>query len=130
MKTMQLSLVLMVSLALAHVALSQEPTMVLKHKEISQHQRPLVTFKHELHMKKIECDECHHEYDKYGNRRGGEDKAQSCANCHGNPSKSDKKVLPLTEAFHAQCKKCHESLIVGKTESGPIMCGDCHVRQQ
>ncbi len=129
MKIVQLGLVLVVSLVLAHLAFSQEPIIVLKHKEISPHQRPLVTFKHDVH-ERIECIGCHHDYDEYGNNRGGEDKAQSCTNCHGNPSISNKRVLPLTEAFHAQCKKCHESMIEARKKSGPIMCGDCHVRQQ
>lgn len=110
------------------VAFSQEATMVLKHKQITTHERTPVTFNHEQHASRLDCIQCHHDYDKYGNNRGGEDKAQMCSNCHGKPG-GEKKVLPLTEAFHAQCKKCHERIKAEGKTSGPVMCGECHVRK-
>ena len=131
MKTVQLISAFVMSLFLVHLAFSQEATMILKHKEAGPHQRPLVNFNHELHANdKIDCITCHHDYDQYGNNRGGEDKAQSCANCHSNPANPNKRLIPLTEAFHAQCKNCHESLMKANKASGPIMCGECHMRQK
>ena len=131
MKIEHLILALVMSLFLAHAAFCQEDTMVLNHKEAGPHQRPLVTFDHALHATdKIDCITCHHEYDQYGNNKGGEDKAQSCANCHSNPANPNKRLVPLTDAFHAQCKKCHESLLSAEKASGPIMCGECHIKKQ
>lgn len=106
---------------------SQDPMMVMEHKEIGPHERPLVDFNHDKHTVSLECIRCHHDYDQHGNNRGGDDKAQSCSTCH-NPSAQPKK-LPLREAFHAQCKGCHEVMWEQGRKSGPVTCGECHVRK-
>lgn len=108
-------------------AFSQDAVMTLMHKEIASHQRSPVKFNHEAHSGKLDCARCHHDFDKYLNNRGGEDKAQPCANCHGKPAV--KNVPPMTEAFHGQCKRCHEDLRSEGVASGPVMCGECHVRK-
>lgn len=107
-------------------AFSQDAMMVLDHKELGLHQRPLVHFNHEKHSANMECLRCHHDYDRYGNNKGGE--GQSCAVCHAKTA-SEKDLLPLDQAFHAQCKSCHEALHSQVPESGPVMCGECHVRK-
>jgi hypothetical protein len=107
------------------VVFSQEAMIMLEHKEIAPHERPPVQFNHERHADVLECLRCHHDYDEYHNNTGGEDKAQSCSACHG----TKKDLLPLTEAFHTQCKSCHELLISKGSPSGPVMCGECHVRR-
>jgi hypothetical protein len=32
--------------------------------------------------------------------------------------------LSLKDAFHSQCKCCHENM-----KAGPVTCGECHVRK-
>lgn len=108
------------------LAYSQEDSMALNHRELGLHERPLVAFSHKRHAANIECLRCHHDYDAYSNNRGGEDKAQSCANCHSTDAK--KRLPPLAEAFHAQCKGCHEKSEAKGKSGGPVMCGECHVR--
>jgi hypothetical protein len=110
---------------LVSAALSQDPMMILDHKELGPHQRPLVHFDHEQHSNKIECQHCHHDYDQYGNNRGGE--GRPCADCH-NPG-AGKTTLGLKDAFHAQCKSCHLNAREAGRPSGPIMCGECHKRR-
>lgn len=106
---------------------SQDSVIVMEHKEIGPHERPIVQFNHDKHTASLECIRCHHDFDQFGNNRGGEDKAQPCASCH-NPSAQPAK-LPLKEAFHAQCKGCHESMWKQGRKSGPVTCGECHVRK-
>jgi len=107
----------------ASLGFSQEDLMVLNHQQLGFHQRPLVRFSHARHMDAIDCSRCHHDYDQYGANIGGE--GQACSECHGvnkaNP-------VPLTRAFHVQCKGCHLELIRKDRTSGPIMCGQCHQR--
>jgi predicted CXXCH cytochrome family protein len=125
--------VVVVSLAMVGMMLwgvpvrSQDLMIVMEHKDAGPHERPLVQFNHEKHSSTLECLRCHHDFDQFGNNRGGEDKAQPCAGCH-NPSAQPKK-LPLKEAFHAQCKGCHESMGQQGRKSGPVTCGECHVRK-
>jgi Class III cytochrome C family len=107
------------------LAFSQEAVMVLDHKEIGPHQRPLIQFNHEKHSTNLECLRCHHDYDKYGNVRGSE--GQACIECHGKTA--GKKYTPLTDLFHVQCKSCHEAMRARGEPSGPVMCGECHVRK-
>jgi len=118
-------LVMIVAVFSAPFAFSQEAVMDLDHKEIGPHQRPLVQFSHEKHSAVLECLRCHHDYDKYGNVKGSE--GQACTECHG--QKSGKKAIPLADLFHAQCKGCHEATRSSGEPSGPVMCGECHVKK-
>lgn len=120
-------LVLMVLVLFVSPVFSQEAVMMLNHQVIGAHERAPVKFNHEQHSGKLECKRCHHDYDEYLNNKGGEDTAQACTACHGAAGK--KNLPPLTEAFHAQCKKCHEELRAEKKSSGPVMCGECHVKK-
>ena len=105
-----------------------DPEFLLNHREIGEHQRPKVLFKHDAHAKeyKIDCINCHHDYDANGNNKGGE--GEACSACHS-PSGKGKAALPLTEAFHRQCKSCHEDTRMKDRPKGPVMCGECHVRK-
>jgi len=126
MKHGQYALIVSLLVLSVPVAFCQDDVMVLNHQELGAHERSLVKFNHEQHAGKIECVRCHHDYDEYLNSRGGEDKAQPCANCH--KPNSTKRTPSLLDAFHAQCKDCHaKTRAKGKT-TGPIMCGDCHVK--
>ncbi|HEX9204869.1 MAG TPA: cytochrome c3 family protein [Candidatus Deferrimicrobiaceae bacterium] len=80
-------------------------------KEIQKQKAP-VTFTHKAHGEKVKaCADCHH-----ADKAGAE---QKCAKCHGD--KTDGKKLSLKEAFHTQCKGCHQ-----KEKKGPTKCDDCH----
>ncbi|HEY5996930.1 MAG TPA: cytochrome c3 family protein [Candidatus Deferrimicrobiaceae bacterium] len=72
-----------------------------------------VFFTHKAHGEKflVGCAKCHH--------NNSEGKEQKCSACHG--PKTVEKKLALKEAFHTQCKGCHE-----KQKKGPVKCVACH----
>ena len=106
-------------------AFSQDAVMVMNHKELDPHQRPLVQFNHEQHAAKMDCVQCHHDYDEYRNNKGGE--GGVCADCHvQNPTDGR---LSLLEAFHGQCKGCHEVMQREGKPNTPVTCGECHIRK-
>jgi len=87
-------------------------------------QRPAAVFKHDEHNETAgieECNECHHVYEdgKLLEYESSED--MRCADCHGLEAEGN--MPSLVKAFHGNCKGCHET-----QKSGPIMCGECHVR--
>lgn len=125
MRCGRLLLIVVLFIALAPLAFSQESLMILDHEELGKHQRPLVEFDHEKHVSKVDCLQCHHDYDAYLNNRGGE--GQPCGTCHGPVATRD--AISLKDAFHAQCKGCHEIMIQASKPSGPVTCGGCHVRK-
>ena len=103
---------------------AQEDVMVLPGREPATLQRPAVTFSHARHAEELECLRCHHDYDAMGNNTGGD--GQSCADCH-TPSGGENPI-PLTLAFHMQCKGCHQDLNTAGGKALPVMCGQCHIR--
>jgi len=125
MKYAKLFSVFLVVAAFEPAAFSQDAVMVLSHAEFGKHQRPPVTFEHEVHAAKIDCMRCHHDFDAYYNNRGGE--GQQCVECHD--VRSEDGSLSLEEAFHLQCKGCHELFRYQGRKAGGIMCGECHVRK-
>jgi hypothetical protein len=123
-----LATVLLSALVQAH---AQEEVYLLKHEEVfGPLQRPPVTFPHERHMEVTEdkgCGACHHLYDEKTGRLYYEQGEESpCADCHGlrktGPSRS------LLWAYHGTCTGCHRTLAKGGRQSGPTMCGGCHLR--
>ena len=106
-------------------AFSQEDMVVIDESVFAKPQRPPAVFKHDEHneLAGIEtCDECHHVYDDDGKLVEDESSEdQSCSECHDLQTSDGKPVL--MKAFHANCKGCHL-----KEKKGPIMCGQCHVR--
>ena len=126
MKSLKVPLVLVFAFLVVSTGFPQEEIIELKHKELAPHQRPLVQFAHGEHGGIIECARCHHDYGEYGVNFGGDD-GQACSECHGmnlaNP-------VPLVRALHLQCKNCHKELIAKGEKSGPIMCGNCHVKKE
>lgn len=126
MKSLKVYLVIISVFFGVSAVFCQEEIIVINHPDLGLHQRPLVHFNHEEHEGIIECARCHHDYDEYGANQGGED-GQDCSECHGriplNP-------VPLVRALHIQCKNCHSELIAKDQKSGPIMCGQCHVKKR
>ena len=92
-------------------------------------QRPPVMFiekYHDQHMENQDCLDCHHKYENGENilDEGDLEDGSSeiyCASCHNN-KKSD-----LQEAFHGQCMGCHDRLSAENMQTGPSLCGECHV---
>ncbi|MFZ2448577.1 MAG: cytochrome c3 family protein [Syntrophobacteraceae bacterium] len=125
MKYCRLLLVVLVFAAFVPLAFSQDTVITLKHPEMGKHERPIVDFNHEKHAAKIDCLQCHHDYDAYMNNRGGD--GQACGTCHGPAAKDG--LISLKDAFHVQCKSCHESMQSQGKPSGAVTCGECHVRK-
>ncbi len=116
------SILLLFCLALP--VFSQDDVIVMDNEELGAHQRPLVSFPHELHTKDIDCSRCHHDYDIFGVNTDAE--GRKCSECHTRSSASN--IAPLAKAIHLQCKGCHLKMKKqGKTEV-PLMCGQCHAR--
>ena len=93
--------------------------------------RPPVLFPHELHMNGYDCFDCHHDYDESGNNilddyaleEGNPDIL--CGACH-----SENNAIETREAFHRQCMGCHERFTFKKRPTGPVLCGECHIREK
>jgi hypothetical protein len=93
-------------------------------------QRPAVTFLHNRHIEiELPCKACHHFYQNGKNvldesklEEGNQD--IHCSACHGPKSR-----LNLQEAFHNQCIGCHTKYQKEKKKTGPLYCGECHVRK-
>ncbi len=89
-----------------------EPPDRIVLKEIRKSKAP-VSFSHKAHGEKflVGCAICHH-----NNSAGAE---QKCSACH--TDKAEGKKMALKEAFHTQCKGCHQ-----KKKKGPVKCAACH----
>jgi hypothetical protein len=76
-----------------------------------------VLFDHKKHTSEdgygIKCKDCHHNMGDEGS------KATACGECH-TPSGED--ALRRADAFHQQCKGCHE-----EDGMGPLECSGCHM---
>ena len=97
--------------------------------DFSKHTRPLVIFSHINHgdCDRIDCTECHHDYDESGENIGGN--GGFCLDCH--TKNAGDNPIPLMEAFHTQCKQCHAKEIgKSKNKNIPQMCGQCHVKKR
>jgi hypothetical protein len=73
---MLIALFVLVWVTMAH---SQKDVMELNSSELGEHQRSLVKFTHVKHADDIDCERCHHDYDKYGTNIGED--GQKCSTC-------------------------------------------------
>jgi hypothetical protein len=92
-----------------------EPPLRIMFKNIAGN----VLFDHKEHTSDkgygLKCKECHHDMDKEGQ------KATPCGECH--KAQEGEGMGPLrSDAFHQQCKGCHE-----EGGQGPVNCSACHV---
>lgn len=86
-----------------------------------------VAFPHELHMETFECLDCHHVMENGENILDESDLEEGepdilCASCHTSQSK-----IKTKEAFHYQCIKCHDKYRLTQEDTGPTLCGECHI---
>jgi hypothetical protein len=81
-----------------------------------------VTFHHKQHAEtlKIDCVKCHHTWKK------GETTGKLCVDCH--KASAEGKTLSAKEAFHKDCKGCHEEAKKAGKPAGPTGCTQCHVK--
>lgn len=73
-----------------------------------------VLFTHAGHVSDYadDCETCHHEM--------GDTYSCSSSDCH--EKKGDEEKPSRGDAFHKQCKECHEDM------SGPTECAGCHLK--
>ncbi len=108
----------------AAVALAQEDMVVIDNSVFEDPQRPPAVFKHDEHNELAqieECNECHHVYEDGKRLEDESSEDQRCADCHELQDVGSKPGL--VKAFHTNCKNCHR-----EQKRGPLMCGQCHVR--
>jgi hypothetical protein len=80
-----------------------------------------VTFNHKAHVDmKYECTKCHHTWKK------GDTTGKLCVDCH--KTKAEGKTPTAKEAFHKDCKGCHEEAKKAGKPAGPTGCTQCHVK--
>lgn len=111
-----------VAFAQGHVTLSLA--------EQGMSQRFPVEFDHAIHLAKMgddSCKDCHHgrHGDQVNYQPGDEEKR--CSDCH---KAADEGGMPgVMHAFHKNCEGCHARERAGHKQSGPVACGECHVRK-
>ena len=83
-----------------------------------------VTFPHKKHAEtlKIDCLKCHHTWKK------GETSGKLCLECH--KAKAEGKALTAKDAFHKDCKGCHDDAKKANKPAGPTGCTQCHVKDK
>ena len=81
-----------------------------------------VTFAHKKHAEtlKIDCLKCHHTWKK------GETSGKLCKDCH--KAKLEGKAIAAKDAYHKDCKGCHEEAKKANKPAGPTGCTQCHVK--
>ena len=81
-----------------------------------------VKFTHKKHAEtlKIDCLKCHHTWKK------GETTGKMCKECH--KAKAEGKTISSKDAYHNDCKKCHDEAKKAKKPAGPTGCSQCHVK--
>ncbi len=81
-----------------------------------------VTFPHKKHAEtlKIDCLKCHHTW------KAGETSGKLCVECH--KAKAEGKTLSAKDAFHKDCRGCHDEAKKAKKPAGPTGCSQCHVK--
>jgi hypothetical protein len=81
-----------------------------------------VKFTHKKHAEtlKIDCLKCHHTW------KAGETSGKLCNECH--KAKAEGKALSAKDAFHKDCKGCHDEAKKANKPAGPTGCTQCHVK--
>lgn len=110
---------------------AQEEKILLKSKAFADRQRPGVDFPHQTHFDKLDCLDCHHDYQVQDGKKENvwdpDSSKNSCSACH--KVEGDGKVTGLMQAFHANCMGCHRKTLAEGKKTGSIMCGECHQRK-
>ena len=86
--------------------------------------QPEVVLSHTKHMDDygLDCTDCHHLYNEKGENVWQEgDRVISCGQCHNSAFTAHGGVRPLYEAYHANCRECHQG-----DDKAPKKCAQCH----
>ncbi len=99
--------------------LGAETVVVRMPERLGALERPAVEFDHGKHSKALEqkCETCHPEV-KPGELSLGTVRLENGGDRNA-----------LIDTYHDQCRGCHAKLSRAKQLTGPLMCGDCHVRR-
>ena len=84
-----------------------------------------VTFTHKKHADAIkDCVKCHHTWKK------GESSGKLCKDCHKATKEASKdgKGISAKDAYHKDCKGCHDQAKKANKPTGPTGCTQCHVK--
>lgn len=97
-----------------------------------QETRSEVIFPHGLHMDYFDCFDCHHDYNE-----AGENVLDDYALDYGNPDilcgachNQQSDIFNQQKAYHRQCMGCHEKYTFTKRPTGPLLCGECHIKNE
>jgi len=102
--------------------------IVIENKTYTADKKGPVTFNHVKHNKeyKAACDKCHHLYKDGENQWKEGDHVDKCVVCH-DPSEDKDKAVKLQNAFHQNCKDCHNEASKEGKKAPYTKCADCHV---
>ncbi|BBO83625.1 acidic tetraheme cytochrome c3 TmcA [Desulfosarcina ovata] len=106
------------------LAWAQDDMTAVDNSDFINPQRSPSIFEHDLHNENAgidDCAVCHHIYEDGQLVEGESSEDQRCSECHDLEGSDDQPAL--MQAFHANCKGCHQ-----EQEAGPILCGECHVK--
>lgn len=91
-------------------------------KEVIEYNPPygkvILTHKKHAETYKIDCLKCHHDW------KPGQATGKLCKDCH--KAKTEGKAISAKEAFHKNCKGCHDELKKAGKTTGPTGCTQCH----
>lgn len=119
-----ITIALTAALFLLVAAHSQEEMEFISNSAFEKPVRTASVFKHDQHNETAgieECNECHHVWEDGKKLEDESSEDQSCSECHDLDGANGR--LPLAKAFHTNCKGCHK-----QKKAGPVMCGECHVK--
>jgi len=104
-----------------------ENKIIIAHTEIfGKLERPQVVFNHGLHsdaFKKEGCKTCHPVIEE--NKLNFEYLPQGVAKVIATRSRDKKSEM---NSYHEKCINCHKKRINEGKKAGPVICGDCHVK--
>lgn len=126
-KILILFIAVVTTLMMAGSVMAQEEVLKLEHQAFGDRQRPAVTFSHAKHYETIACTDCHHFYEN-GKNVWDESRGANCAACH--QLKAEGKKTGLMKAFHDNCVGCHRKTGAEGKKTGPVICGECHVKSR
>ena len=104
---------------------SQDEIKYVQDSAFKERMRPPVSFLHDKHNETAQiedCGKCHHVYQDGKLVDGEASEGTECSECH--TLQTDKNPIPLAKTYHLQCKGCHM-----EKKAGPILCGECHAKQ-
>jgi len=79
-----------------------------------------ITFNHGAHAT-IDCLKCHHDW------KPSQTAGKLCKDCH--KAKAEGKTISAKDAFHKNCKGCHDELKKAGKPTGPTACTQCHKKK-